>query len=513
MDLICKIERRGGSTLRGPRLIDAMPVQLLRDQRGVYGIGVAKEYDEEALVRMCGVERARAVYVPQPIILRPDYLERPLPVRQHSAALQKITGGFRRGIFRRTTEEALRKFAHHEALERAGLPYPPPHDSEQPDRRWWSTDKARQVENQRKYHGLRLLSLSLVNRLIGQLIEEAADRDAIRAARRFTLEYREDLYRYGALSKRALQLTDSFPVLALALYSRWCALSEGGDPRAAFLVERGARLRDVASALEIPMALRRVKPGVAHLVTPFLVRHPDLLQWMPNETPAARIWMAVVCAVGDRDADFGGWVARHVSEVPGRLEQVSHTIGDVFDWAHANTWGNGRKFVTRRFNPSMALKTAIKASHDWHEADAGDRALPPPWYPPATQGGFDIVPLTTSADLYREGHAMHHCVATYVDQVRQGASYVFSVRSDGKRIATISLICRGETVSIHQLRGPRNAAPPKAVTAAVRQWLRAQRTTAAAIRQQFEDWSCAMQMTRQKVWARAAPDDFDDIQF
>ena len=156
----------------------------------------------------------------------------------------------------------------------------------------------------------------------------------------------------------------------------------------------------------------------------------------------------------------------------------------------------------------MALRTAIRASHEWHEAvashmdDAGDLALPPPWYPPATQGGFDIVPLTTSADLYREGHAMHHCVATYVDQVRQGTSYVFSVRSDGKRIATISLICDGETVSIQQLRGPCNTAPPKAVAAAVRQWLRAQRTTAAAIRQQYDEW-CATQITRRQAWAPA----------
>ena len=145
--------------------------------------------------------------------------------------------------------------------------------------------------------------------------------------------------------------------------------------------------------------------------------------------------------------------------------------------------------------------------------DAGDLALPPPWYPPATLGGFDIVPLTTSADLYREGHAMHHCVATYVEQVRQGTSYIFSVRRDGKRIATISLSCHSETISIQQLRGPCNTAPPKAVSAAVRKWLRAQRTTAAAIRQRYEEWSCATQMTRRQTWARAAPDDFDDIQF
>jgi hypothetical protein len=129
---------------------------------------------------------------------------------------------------------------------------------------------------------------------------------------------------------------------------------------------------------------------------------------------------------------------------------------------------------------------------------SGDLALPPPWYPPATKGGFDIVPLATGADLYREGHAMHHCVATYVDEVRQGTSYIFSVRSGGKRIATISLILNCEAIAIQQLRGPCNVAPPKGVAAAVRQWLRAQQTTAATIRQQYEEWSCATQEARRQ---------------
>ena len=308
-----------------------------------------------------------------------------------------------------------------------------------------------------------------------------------------------------------MQLTETFPVLALALYSRWNLFSEGGDPRAAILVERGARLRDVAAAREIPMSLRRVKPGVAHLVTRLLLEHSDLLQWMPEETFAARIWLlSVDFAYRNGDEDFGRWVARHVSEIPGGLQQVERTIHDVVDWARANALG-GRRLITRRFTPSMALKTAIMASNDWHEAvasnmdNADGRALPPPWYPPATQDGLDVVPLATSADLYREGHAMHHCVATYADQVRQGTSYIFSVRSDGKRLATISLIRRGETISIQQLRGPSNTAPPKAVAAAVRQWLRAQRTTAAMIEQKYDEW-CATRVTRRQ--ARADPNDY-----
>ena len=467
-----------GSVFRGRRVIDAMPVELLRDQRGVYGIGVAEACDVAAMARVCGAEQ---VYeVPRPLILRRDCLEQ-LPRRQlRTAALQKIFGGLRYGVFRCTSEEALRRVIHHEALNRAGLSWPAQrYDDEDPGFRWWSSDTAQQVDNRRKYHGLRLLSVSVINRLIGQLIEEAADQNAIRAARRFAISYREFIYRAATSHLHILQLAETFPLAALVTcadiddgsgkpitgrkHEEWPADLEARSVKALKLAKRGARLREVAAALEIPMAFRRVKPGVVHLVTPFLVQHPELLQWMPNDTSAARIWLKMMGDARYVDVDFAHWVARHVSQIPGPILQVGHTISDLWDWVRANTRGSGQQFATRRFTPSMALTTAIHESYEWHKAaaghlsDVGDRALPPPWYPPAMQGGFDIVPLTTSADLYREGYAMHHCVGTYIDQVLQGTSYIFSVRCEGKRIATISLIRIGERVSIQQLRGPCNA--------------------------------------------------------
>ena len=78
-----------------------------------------------------------------------------------------------------------------------------------------------EVEYRRKYYGLLPLSVSLINRLIGQLIEEAADRDAIRAARRFSLYYRENIYRAAASHHRVLQLVDTFPLAALATCADW----------------------------------------------------------------------------------------------------------------------------------------------------------------------------------------------------------------------------------------------------------------------------------------------------
>ena len=73
-----------------------------------------------------------------------------------------------------------------EALNRAGLPWPP----SDPNERWWSTDKKLQARNRGVYHGLRCFSLRVINDLIGEALQEAAHADAVKAARRFPLAHR-----------------------------------------------------------------------------------------------------------------------------------------------------------------------------------------------------------------------------------------------------------------------------------------------------------------------------------
>jgi hypothetical protein len=473
------------------RITQTMPVELLRDARGIYGIGITEAHDLEALAWSCGID-TKGTYIvrpPPPLILRPDCLELARRPYGCGAALQKIVGGFRHGPLQHTAEERLRKFIHHEALQRAGLPWPPPDHRE----RWWSNDKAQQARNRGVYHGLRLLSVGLINRLIGELHETAADPDVIRAARRFTLRYRQDIYRAGALSQRAAQLAETFPVAALAIYAgtwpsaemKWDEFERRWRQRAqqqqdaAKLVECGARLRDVAAILNFPLVLRHVPPGAAHLVGS-VIRHPDLIQWMPRQTPAAKIWLTLINFAYNRGGhDFGRWIARHVSEIPGQLNGVAHTVTDLLDWVRASE-GSGREFVTQSFTPAIGLKAATQASQKWHQAVATnadcrpDRELPAPWYPAAKQGAFEIVPIVTAVDLYREGQAMHHCVAAYADRVRGGDCYVFSVRQSGERVATVSLIRDSARVLIEQVRGPCNTAPSTAIMTALRQWLRIQ---------------------------------------
>ena len=326
------------------------PVELLRDQRGVYGIGVSDLFDFEVVAWSCGIEPEAYSFERPPgaLILRPDWLAANRPLGANSfrplcAVLQKIAGGFRSGPFMRSHEEQLRQFIHHEVLNRSGLPWPPN------DLRWWSEDKKQQTRNRGVYHGLRRLSLSVINHLIGRALEEAADADAVKAARHFTFRHRERIYRAAALSRRALQLTETFPVLALAIYSeRWQPLNfvepsdttitfqswnakaaelSGRKTEAMILVDRGARLRDVAAVMNIPMVLRHIKPGVAHLASSVICT-PGLLHFIPDKVPGARIWLQVVAWAHNRvSAEFAEWVARHAPHIPGSLDHVGGVFG------------------------------------------------------------------------------------------------------------------------------------------------------------------------------------------
>lgn len=128
-------------------------VDLLRDGRGVYGIGVPDAIDHRELAIACG--RDSEVWQPPPpaLILRPDMLAVPEPPYPSKAALQKITGGFRHGMFSHCIEEHLRKLIHYWMLHTAGLPWPP----DGPPVRYWSTDAKQQARNRQIYHGLRRL--------------------------------------------------------------------------------------------------------------------------------------------------------------------------------------------------------------------------------------------------------------------------------------------------------------------------------------------------------------------
>jgi hypothetical protein len=76
------------------------PVELLRDQRGVYGIGVSDLFDFEVVAWSCGIEPEAYSFERPPgaLILRPDWLaaDRPARCQLVSAALCRVAEDRRR---------------------------------------------------------------------------------------------------------------------------------------------------------------------------------------------------------------------------------------------------------------------------------------------------------------------------------------------------------------------------------------------------------------------------------
>jgi PcfJ-like protein len=122
----------------------------------------------------------------------------------------------------------------------------------------------------------------------------------------------------------------------------------------------------------------------------------------------------------------------------------------------------------------------MKLSADWHEAvannlDGPNSAFPNPWYAATRLGDYEILPIEDAASLYREGTAMHHCVGTYGDRVQRGYLYIYSIRRNGERVATLALGRDDGRANLEQIRGPCNSDPPKPIVATVQRWLRAQK--------------------------------------
>jgi chromosomal replication initiator protein len=172
----------------------------------------------------------------------------------------------------------------------------------------------------------------------------------------------------------------------------------------------------------------------------------------------------------DKDL-FLDWAAANVRDL-----QARRSATDIADFA-------GRNRAT--FNTRWSFAQARAASERWHAELArrpfGAAASRADWtelidYAPLPShfeiGGFAFHALQTREALYDEGARMHHCVRLYSDRVAQGSSRIYSVRQDGRRIATLELVrtTRARTAThryvLAQLKGPHNSQPPRPAAAA-----------------------------------------------
>ena len=250
-------------------------------------------------------------------------------------------------MFSHTTEEHLRQFIHHEALRRSRIVVAAAPRANDPP--WWSADKKQQERNRRVYHGLRLLSLQVINHLDRQ--RRSKKRPTPMPPKRrggfvFLPGIVSAIYRAGAPSRRALAAGQtSFPVLALSIYAGGCT---GMSPVASIAADFGSVGKRWGRILLLAERRRPIwssagrgcgmwprslacPDGAASASSParrtwsrmLFCQHPELLHFHARRRcPAHRIWLRVVDWAHRRGgADYRRDGPLGTSpEIPGRLD-------------------------------------------------------------------------------------------------------------------------------------------------------------------------------------------------
>lgn len=86
-----------------------------------------------------------------------------------------------------------------------------------------------------------------------------------------------------------------------------------------------------------------------------------------------------------------------------------------------------------------------------------------------TNGNYKIIAPKEIMDLNKEGHHMHHCVASYCQSVADGTCYIFFVRDmEDNRVATVEV--RTENKNVVQVKAKYNKKPEDKVLDFVNEW-------------------------------------------
>lgn len=251
-------------------------------------------------------------------------------------------------------------------------------------------------------------------------------------------------------------------------------------------VRRGPKLKEIMAEFHAPLPIRKIRGNAvipSNLSTILALRNvpPSVLsQAIPEESNLQLRWLRFLRHwlstagryhfLAEHNSAWNWAVAAGSVAIRDGVPNVEGRVGDIFD------------FIIRgknRLNPDWTFRAALAATERWHAElaakqdhekflsqhgfrfdDQRDYApLPETW----TNGEYTATALRSGLELFLEGRAMRHCVASYVREVMLGGTRIYSIRKGEDRVATLELHPRGERFVPAQLKGPCNSHPKKAV--------------------------------------------------
>ena len=263
-----------------------------------------------------------------------------------------------------------------------------------------------------------------------------------------------------------------------------------------------AQLRDVMLSYGLPLPLRLLDARVLTSSRATVIRRLALMNpsTLAQIIPATRQkqhawlqalqnwcdWMASHSEDNNNRCLFFEWAATNYPGVTyGEANRVRHMVD--FVCAHADTFNarwtlNRARAEEQKWHDDLAMAEMVECTGVPLDTVIEYMPLPLLW----ERGGLRFVALQTGKALHEEGAAMHHCVASYWQNVVNGGSRIYSILENGNRVATLELtgrltqyrgtntlmasatgIGQRSGYQLHQLVGARNSRPAPEVAKVV----------------------------------------------
>ena len=222
--------------------------------------------------------------------------------------------------------------------------------------------------------------------------------------------------------------------------------------RAALEDKTGEGLDSLARAAGIPIWLRKLPPEAFAEPIPALPNSPEfrrqVANYIPRSPKLAPIWLrAIADAHAWGNDELSIWIAREVSH-RSIVKLRGLRLIAVWAWLSANGPDTAVLPYAPRWTSSMRYETALRWAGAWRLAlelhmCLGDEPIEDMWLGPGRESDYEFVPLQSKQDILDEASYMKNCLRTYGVRVARNRCKLWSVRTDGKRVATLEIACRG----------------------------------------------------------------------
>lgn len=278
---------------------------------------------------------------------------------------------------------------------------------------------------------------------------------------------------------RVADLAVSFPALLFAIAT---ARPAADRARLVAAVLTGDPLACIAARAGLPLWSRKLPPEAFVRPIPLLPDSALFRRQITNHLPSPKLAPAWLDAVA-RAARWGHeglavWIAREITRDPKCAKRLDCLNAiSLWAWYAANVPAE-QSFIMRPWHPGMRFETALACADAWRMRvelylNIGSAPIADMWLRSAIVEGHEFVSLETSHAIAEEACAMNNCVCSYGHSLAHNWTRLWSIRRDGVRIATVSVIRSGDDPlpMIGELQLAGNKKAPVALWLIARRWL------------------------------------------